>query len=147
MSDDLGKKVEQIAQLLGQEKVPDNLKELISLFAASMNKKEGGTVQPPDADGSQAENDLDGAAAENRQDDAQAEKDLDDLKEPEPDMLETARKAIDRLDIVSDPRINLLNAIRPFMNSRRQQKIGSCIQILKVASLSRLLNDTEKQER
>lgn len=131
MSDDIGKKIEQIAQLLGQDKVPDNLKELVSLFASSMNKKEDAPAE----------------AAAPVLETEQAEESQNTGNQLNPEMLETARQALDRLNMSNDPRINLLKAIKPFMNSRRQKKIGSCIQILQVASLSRLLNDKEKYER
>lgn len=128
MSDDLGKKVQQIAQLLGQENVPDNLKELVSLFAASMSKKDEITGQEPDP-------------AEEKDD---VKPETEQTISFNPDMLDTARKAMEKLNASNDPRINLLNAIKPFMNSRRQKKIGNCIQLLKVASLSRMFNDQEK---
>ncbi|MGB3989198.1 MAG: hypothetical protein WBL32_01520, partial [Acetivibrionales bacterium] len=63
------------------------------------------------------------------------------------DVLATARNALSKLNSSNDPRINLLNAIKPFMNNRRQKKIGNCIQLLQIASLSRLLNEQEKQTR
>jgi hypothetical protein len=137
MNDDLGKKVEQIAQLLGQEKVPDNLKELVSLFAASMNKKEddaGQTASAYNETGEKANSEA-------------VEKLQGNDPEISPELLSTARKAMGKLNLMDDPRIYLLNAIKPFMNNRRQKKIGSCIQLLQVASLSRLLGDKEKQER
>ena len=126
MSDDLGKKVQQIVQMLGQDNVPDNLKELVALLATSLGTKEDNVEQTVSPD--------------------------DDIVEksssPEPvinaEMLNTARKAMDKLNVGSDPRINLLHAIKPFMNSKRQKKIGNCIQLLQVASLSRLLNEREK---
>ena len=61
------------------------------------------------------------------------------------DVLDSARKALNRLNTSNDPRINLLNAIKPFMNTRRQKKIGNCIQLLQIASLSRLLNEQENR--
>jgi hypothetical protein len=126
MSDDLGKKVQQIAQMLGQENMPDNVKELITLLANSMGSKESSADQaaPPNAE--------------------TAEKPA--ITEPvvSTEMLDTARKTLDRLNTGNDPRINLLHAIKPFMNSKRQKKIGNCIQLLQVASLSRLLNEHEK---
>lgn len=131
MSDDIGRKIEQIAQLLGQDNVPDNLKELATLFASSMKKSENAPAE----------------AAPDPEKTEPAEQKQDTGSQLNPEMLETARKALDRLDITNDPRINLLNAIKPFMNSRRQKKIGNCIQILQVASLSRLLNDKDKYER
>jgi hypothetical protein len=60
------------------------------------------------------------------------------------EMLDTAKNALQQINSANDPRINLLNAIKPFMNNRRQKKIGSCIQLLQVAGLSRMLNEKEK---
>lgn len=126
MSDDLGKKVQQIVQMLGQDNVPDNLKELVTLLATSMSAKEDDVSK---ATSSGAENE---------------EKNTNSEPIVSTEMLSTAKKAMDRLNTNSDPRINLLHAIKPFMNSNRQKKIGTCIQLLQVASMSRLLNEHEK---
>ena len=92
MSDDLGKKVQQILQLLGQENVPDNLKELVSLLGTSMGTKKSDVGQAASPD------------ANNVEKTANAEPIINT------EMLNTARKAMDRLNAGSDPRINLLHA-------------------------------------
>ncbi|HEX2946207.1 MAG TPA: hypothetical protein VHT96_09675 [Clostridia bacterium] len=132
MSDDLGKKIQQIAQLLGQDEVPDNVKELVSILANSLGKKEEGIS--------------DTAQAEADSDIKQPDEDRQTAEAPviNPEILSTARNALDRFSTSGDPRINLLMAIKPFMNTRRQKKIGSCIQLLQVAGLSRMLNEHGK---
>lgn len=132
MSDELDKKIQQIAELLGQDNVPDNLKELVALFASSLGTKKDGeeSLRSPEAKPAEKP-----AATDH----AEQSSNLD------PDMLDKARKAIERLAPGSDPRINLLQAIKPFMNSNRQKKIGSCIQLLQVAGLSRLMNEQENR--
>jgi len=140
MNDDIGSKIEQIAKLLGQDNVPDNVKELATLLASSMKKNEDTQVKKSE-DATAAEADPAPERTEH------TGNDQDKGSQLSPEVLETTRKALDRLNFSNDPRINLLNAIKPFMNSRRQKKIGNCIQILQVASLSRLLNDKEKHER
>lgn len=164
MSDDLDKKIQQIAQLLGQDNVPDNLKELVALFASSLGtKKEGeANLNPSNAEPSEK------PAGTDHDEHSSAVNPAAD-----PQMLDTVRKAIEKLSPgcmgeqqaktatspgcmgeqqarnstspVNDPRINLLQAIKPFMNNRRQKKIGSCIQLLQVASLSRLFNEHENR--
>lgn len=126
MSDDLGQKVQQIAQLLGQDSVPDNVKELVALFADSLAKKDDSNAQTILPELETSENTL--------------------VEEPviNADLLNTARKSMDRVNSASDPRINLLQAIKPFMNNKRQRKIGNCIQLLQISGLSRLLNEHEK---
>lgn len=135
MSDDLGKKVQQIVQMLGQENVPDNLKELVTLLASSLGKKEDNIGQPASSDADTVEKPANTDTVEKSSNPESA---------VSTEMLDTASNTLNRLNTGSDPRINLLQAIKPFMNNKRQKKIGNCIQLLQVASLSRLLNEHEK---
>lgn len=125
MSEDLNKKVQQVARILGQDDLPDNVKELVALIASSISKSD----EKP------------GQAGSN---DAAKETPAPEPAAISPDVLDTARNVLDRFNAANDPRINLLQAIKPFMNKRRQAKIGNCIQLLKVASLSRMLGEQEK---
>lgn len=131
MSDDLGKKVQQIAQMLGQDDVPDNVKELVALIAASLKGD-----SPPEGDSSQPQR-----SVSQSKPDTEISSNAPSLSN---EMLDTAKNALRQINSANDPRINLLNAIKPFMNNKRQRKIGSCIQLLQIAGLSRLLNDKEK---
>ena len=131
MSDDLGKKIQQIAQMLGQNDVPDNVKELVSILANSLGKKETENSQPVEV-----EADYEVNPDENRQ--------VDEAPAVSQELLDTAKYSLDRFNSSNDPRINLLMAIKPFMNNRRQKKIGNCIQLLQIAGLSRMLNEQEK---
>ncbi|MGI6668455.1 MAG: hypothetical protein ACOX4M_03210 [Acetivibrionales bacterium] len=126
MSEDINNKVQQIAKILGQDDLPDNVKELVALIASSIAANEEKTDQ-----------------AESH-DDAGKERPQPEPAAINPDVLDTARNVLDRFNAANDPRINLLQAIKPFMNKRRQAKIGSCIQLLKVAGLSRMLGEQEK---
>lgn len=126
MSKDLNKKVQQIAQILGQDDLPDNVKELVALIASSIGRKEDNANQSSSHETADKESPTPEPASINT------------------DFLDTARSALDRFNAANDPRINLLQAIKPFMNKRRQAKIGNCIQLLKVAGLSRMLGEHEK---
>jgi hypothetical protein len=155
MSNDLGKKVQQIAQMLDQEDLPDNMKELVALLASSLgkNSKEGekeGDVSPDNTvseggDVSQQEyNEGDISAQRVSQDSTGNDKSLSPESSVNPEIINTALKAMDRIKSANDPRVNLLQAIKPFMNARRQKKIGNCIQLLQLTGISKLLNDHEK---
>lgn len=125
MSDDLNNKIQQIADVLGKEKMPDNVKELLSLLAGSLGSKE--------------------ASPEISEREIPVE---EAKKQPEPEenaeVLRKVKNVFDKLNTGNDPRINLLYAIKPFMNSKRQKKLGNCIQLLQMTSLTRLLNEHEK---
>jgi len=155
VNNDLGKKVQQIAQMLDQEDIPENAKELIALLASSLRKKEGdegdGSSIGQKEEDSYAQKTTDFAMEMERDslskkaiDSAGTDKSIKQEPDISPEMLDKAMKAINRIKSVNDPRINLLQAIKPFMNSRRQKKIRNCIQLLQLAGISRLLEDHEK---
>ncbi len=140
MSDDLGKKVQQIAHMLGQDDVPDNVKELVALIASSLkgdsspergSSPEGDSPLPP----------LPQRLPSQSKSDTEMPGNSPTLSN---EVLDTAKNALRHINSANDPRINLLNAIKPFMNNKRQRKIGSCIQLLQIAGLSRMLNEKEK---
>ena len=53
----------------------------------------------------------------------------------------TLKKVMEKKPHLNDPRTNLLNAIKPYLNPKRQQKIDSYAKILNVTMLSKFLND------
>lgn len=144
MSDNLNKKVQQIAQLLGHDNVPDNVKELVSLLSASLENNGDASSE---ADSFTASTQPDSIKHSSDEQAPALQSSSEDPQSINRDVLATARNALSKLNSSNDPRINLLNAIKPFMNNRRQKKIGNCIQLLQIASLSRLLNEQEKQTR
>lgn len=175
MSNDLGKKVQQIAQMLNQEEIPDNVKELVALLTSSLSKKEPPSDSSRDkagegdsshqeygirdedmidrdslsevseGDSSHQKYGGENSFAQKASQDTLSSDTSSDLESAiNPETINSALKAMDRIKSTNDPRINLLHAIEPFMNARRQQKIGNCIQLLQLSGLSRLLNDREK---
>lgn len=131
MSDDLNKKIKQITDILGQETIPDNLKGLLSLLTSS-----GGN-----------EDSTSSRERTERDEDARL---LKDNKSPRSeidenvDMVRKIKKVMDKVTTNNDPRVNLLTAVRPFLNSSRQKKLNSCIKILHMTSMTRFLDDFDK---
>ena len=123
MSEDLNKKIKQITDMLGQENVPDNVKGLLSLLTNSNRSSE----EPPQKAGQQE------PAGEARNEKSELEENLK--------MMNTVKNVMDRLNSHTDPRINLLSALKPFMGSARQKKIGNCINVLRISSLARLIDE------
>ncbi len=54
------------------------------------------------------------------------------------EILGNAKNMIDKIQRVNDPRISLLLAIKPFLNSNRQKKISNCVNILRISLLADL---------
>ncbi len=126
MSDDLSKKIKQITDILGQENMPDNIKGLLSLLANS---------------GSQTKNEAsESNDALSVKDEKASKSELEDNLE----MIRKVKKVVDRLNSKDDPRINLLNAIRPFLNNTRQKKINNCIKLLHIHNLTKYIDEHDK---
>ena len=58
-------------------------------------------------------------------------------------MLRTVKTIMDTMQNMNDPRINLLTAIRPFLSSNRQKKLGNCIRLFQMTQLTRLITESE----
>lgn len=133
MSDDLGKKIKQITDVLSQDGMPDNLKGLLSMLANSASKEEE-TSNPTEASPPREEK---SSPREDRSMGSELEENLE--------MMRKVKKIMDLTKAnAHDPRINLLNALKPFVSGKRQKKVSNCIQMLQLSSLTGFLNDKEK---
>jgi hypothetical protein len=126
MSDDLNKKIKQITDLLGQDTIPDNVKGLLSLLASSNGKDESSQQKSVEAP--------------QYKEDRSERSEIDENME----MLRKVRRVMDRLNTNNDPRVNLLTAIKPFLNSNRQKKLGNCIKMIQMSSLTKIMDDNDK---
>lgn len=135
--DDLGKKIQQIAGLLGQDNMPDNVKDLLSVLSGSFSE----SSDSKDKASGIANIGSEKPEAESRENtNIPVGTDSSDNAE----LFMRAKKMMDKLGTGNDPRVNLLHAIKPFMSGKRQQKIGHCIKILQLASLTKLMDLGDK---
>jgi hypothetical protein len=129
MSDDMGDKIKQIAEMLGQNSnsgIPDNVKGLLNMFMSSNNSKDENS-----SDDSSSED------AKTTEESSRAE--TDDMA----DMARKMKKAMNMLNTANDPRVNLLTAIKPYLNDNRQKKLQTCMKIIRIGSLTKLLDESE----
>lgn len=131
MKEDLGVTIKQLASMLDQDKIPENLKELISLFSGMMEKN------------SNERQKQDIPALDNHVNEQSPGKENTGEQEVSPEMITLVKTLMGRLDIRNDPRINLLMALKPFLNNNRRKKLGNCIKLLQITSL---FEDLEKIE-
>lgn len=130
MSDDVSDKIKQIADMFGQNSntnIPDNVKGLLSMLMSNNSSKEEDSSEEPTQKSRANEN----ANNDNPDDFA--------------DMARKMKKAVGMLNTGSDPRVNLLNAIRPYLNKNRQRKLQTCIKLMRIGSLTQLLDDSEER--
>lgn len=130
MSDDLNKKIKQITDVLSQENLPDNLKGLLSLLGGSSNSSEDKRDEP---------------SSKNNETNSKEKEPVRNELEDNVEMLRKVKTVMDKLNTTNDPRINLLFAIRPFLNNKRQKKLSNCINLLRVSSLAKLVEENGKE--
>lgn len=142
MSDDLTQKISQISQMLNQDGMQDNLKGLLSMFANSMGSSSSDSKESEPSQ----------TAKTSTRESQNTEKSLppsgnnsnDDLVQ-NLEMLRTVQRVMDVMrPNKNDPRVNLLTAVRPYLNTSRQQKLANCIKLLQFTSISKLMGDEGK---
>jgi hypothetical protein len=135
MSDDMSDKIKQIAEMFGQNSntnIPDNVKGLLNMFMSSGNSSSGGDSKEEDSSDNSSSEKTDTREEPSRTD-------TDDLA----DMTRKMKKAMSMLNTANDPRVNLLNAIKPYLNNNRQRKLQTCMKIIKIGSITKLLDESE----
>lgn len=61
--------------------------------------------------------------------------------EIDPDLLYRVQKLMGSMNSNTDPRINLLYAINPFLSSKRQKALNNCIQTLRISKMASLIGN------
>ncbi len=125
MSEDINGKLKQLIDLLGQENMRENVISVLNALTNSGEKKEA--PKPENKIQSSGNTGLSPDLAENQE------------------MMRFLKKAMDHMRNNNDPRINLLHSIKPFLGSRRQNKINNCIMLLQLSSLTRLLEENDNK--
>ena len=126
MSDEMGDKFKQIADMLGQNSnanIPDNVKGLLNMFMSNTNTKEESSSEDTPQNTSTNEE--------------SSKTDTDEVA----DMTRKMKKAMTMLSKPNDPKVNLLNAINPYLNKNRQKKLQTCMKLMKIGGLTKLLDD------
>ncbi|MFZ5986122.1 MAG: hypothetical protein ACOYWZ_03230 [Bacillota bacterium] len=137
MNDDFNKRLKQFTDMLGSENMPENLSTLLSLLANSIGKEQ----TPPKASETEPLSEEKVVSEEKTTKEEKIEK--DEFKD-NIEMMRKIKTIMDGFQNTNDPRVNLLTAIRPFLNNTRQKKIGNCIKLFQMSHIARLMSENEK---
>ena len=140
MSDELDKKINQISELLGgQENLADNLKSLLTLLASNNANKNDANINNTDSSKSASSEEKESSIPLSN-DNMSKKKESDETSE----MANRIAKVINSMNSSNDHRINLLLSLKPFLNTKRQNKLNTCIKMLNISKLTRLLDENDK---
>lgn len=65
----------------------------------------------------------------------------DSLAEINPDMLLKFKRIMDRTNTKDDKRVNLLLALRPYLNDKRKGSMDSAMKIIKISKLASIIGE------
>ena len=163
MDAELDNKINQVAAMLGHKEVPDNIKEMISAFAAKHAESSAAVEQDSEenhvAGTEQASMEAQYASAEQY-----ANADAISLSDEEhnsknkdaiPPLFSTNKEEVDQLALFAkikqltahtqepDPKVTLLRALEPFMSDAKQAKLQHCKKIFQMTKLTSLLKEID----
>jgi hypothetical protein len=130
MSDNFNNNIKQLGDILANENISESLINILSLLANS-SKKETPPEEPQKENSSQSN--------QNKQKDKSDEDFRNNVE-----LMRKVKSIINDANNLNDPRINLLTAIKPFLNNNRQKKVGDCIKLFQMFHLTNMMTDIEK---
>ena len=136
MSDDLSQKIAQISELLNQEGMADNIKGIIGMLSNSVDSQDTPAKEQNNSKGK-----------DERKPNYNYNNQNQNTRELEQNM-EMMRQVQRVMEVMrstnNDPRMNLLNAIRPYLSNSKQKKISNAMRILQMTSLTKLMDKDGK---
>lgn len=136
MANDIGKAMEVLKQILGDEGAKENLMNIVGNLAGNADGDSAEEEYPEEAE-IQAE-DTEEDEEEEVEREAHVSGGADSFL---PSLLGTLdiQSLYDTMVGSDDHRIRLLNALRPYLNEHRSGKIDSAIRVMQIASISSTL--------
>lgn len=114
MSEDIASKLQQLKDMLNNDQLSGNLKDMLSVM--SSNSQQNDNVE--------------------NQSNTIFDKDKELL-------ISKVKKIMDKKKQIDDPRSNLLAAIKPYLNSKRQQHVDNFVKILNYTMLASILKEED----
>ncbi len=131
MNDNFDKNIKQAIDILSK---PENLKNILSILGNQNN---------PSTDNDNIQHNVQNDSSLN-------DSHNHDTKRSDSDgnieNITKMQRLISHLNSNDDPRIHLLNAITPFLSTKRQKIITNCIQALKISKLTNVLNNNTENK-
>ncbi|WHH57103.1 hypothetical protein [Petroclostridium sp. X23] len=140
MSDDLNKKMEQFSELLSNEKMAENFKMLVSMLGNSQNNNSNGAAVESNTENQQPKPSvpLREMAPMNT---SNPKIQMDDTM----DTIIKIKKIVDKVNNADDPRVNLLLALKPYLNGKRKSHLDTAIKVVNLTKLSSVISEIDKK--
>ena len=124
MSEELNQKMSQLTELLDQVKSSDKLSGILSMLTQNNDSKDDNSESKSSA--------ISELGSKKTDDDSINIESLLRIKK----ILESSKQT-------NDPKINLLNSLKPFLGDKRKTSLAKCMKMLKMTSLTKHMDDLD----
>lgn len=132
MNEDMSNLMNQINKMLGNNEIPDNIKNIMSQFSSNTNQTNS-SLSHNNSDNSQNKNQLnnDTSSSDNSQ---------SSMPDFDIGTMMKMKQIIDSMNAnKNDPRANLLLSLKPYLKDSRKEKVDQYIQIFKMGKVFEML--------
>ncbi len=140
MPDDMSNKVDQIKNLLEDENMLENIKNVISMFS-------GGNSS---SNGSSSNNSNNGSSSSNNNPTPISSISPVNVNTPNmsgDDTMKTVikiKKIYDKMVNTNDPGITLLNSLKPYLNAKRKSSLETAIKAMHLSKISGIMHEIDE---
>ncbi len=140
MSDELDNKIKQISEIFGQQGNEENIKKVLQMLSSASNTEESRESNSNSQNSNSQSSNHQNSNHQMFDNSSGSRQNIDNNLE----MVRKAKTILDTVNSSKDSRVNLLNAIMPFLNNTRRDKCNKCINLLRMSSMAKIFTEMEK---
>lgn len=133
MADDLNDKLDQVKNLLENEDMVNNLKNILNMLSNSIQEDSKQISSQTNPENTSVEKSLNKMSQLNT---SSQQPSMDATM----DTIIRIKNVYDKISKVDDPRINLLTALKPYLSPRRKAKVDTAIKVANLTKLSSVIS-------
>ncbi len=137
MADDFDQKLEQVKEFLNNEDMAENIKALMSMLSGSTSSPKS-TKEKEEAPPQSPKPTLPVQEKSHYHQNNQS-------LPIEMDTMLKIKKAYDKVNDPNDPGVNLLMALKPYLNEKRKERLDSAVKMIGLSKLPAVIQEIETQ--
>lgn len=138
MADEINDKMEQFKELLNNENMAENIKMLMNMLSSNNQKPNVENQKTPQHDEKSPTAAKEMPAVSNKNSNISM-----DMEKMETMM--KIKKVYDRINDTNDPGVNLLMALKPFLNEKRKAKLDNAVKLVGFSKIPSIIRELDKE--
>ncbi len=137
MPDDMSSKVDQIKDLLENEAVLENLKNVFGMFSGGSSNNTNVNANAPSNSNNTNSSPVSRTSPSTM---TTPNSSIDDSMK----LVMKVKKIYDKMSNINDPGITLLTSLKPYLSSSRRNKLDTAIKAMHLSKLSGIMHDLDE---